>query len=61
MAAMPALAQTSSASPPGAPDTPMAPTSEPADSIGQPPPMATTPGSWRMPDDGWPACVTRAK
>ena len=60
MLAMPALAQTSSASPLGAPETPMAPTREPADSIGQPPPMATTPGRCRMPDEASPACVTRA-
>jgi hypothetical protein len=58
ISAMPALAQMSSASPPGAPDTPMAPTSEPADSIMRPPPIATTPGSSRMPDIDWPACVS---
>ena len=42
MALMPALAQTSSLSPPGAPDTPMPATIEPPASILMPPPTATT-------------------
>src|SRR5215218_7806398 len=52
MAAIPALAQASSASPPGAPETPIAPTSEPPASTTSPPPMTTTPGRWRIP-----ACI----
>jgi hypothetical protein len=52
MASTPALAQASSAAPPGAPDTPMAPTSEPPDSTIRPPPIITTPGKLRMP-----ACI----
>jgi hypothetical protein len=55
ISAMPALAQASSASPPGAPEIPMAPTIDPADSSVRPPPIATTPGSSRMPDICWPA------
>src|ERR1700692_51934 len=42
MASTPALAQASSTSPPGAPDTPTAPTSEPPDSTINPPPIMTT-------------------
>jgi len=58
---MPAMAQTSSASPPGAPETPIDPTIEPAASIGRPPPMATTPGRSRMPEADSPDWVARAK
>src|SRR6185369_5068443 len=60
IAAMPAFAHASSASPPGAPDTPMPPTSAPFARIGMPPAAATMPGSSRMPDCGRPACVSRA-
>jgi len=52
MASMPALAQASSASPPGAPDTPTAPTSTPPDSTISPPPIMTAPGRLRIP-----ACI----
>ena len=52
IASMPALAQPSSASPPGAPDTPTAPTSEPPDSTTSPPPIMTAPGRLRIP-----ACI----
>ena len=49
---MPALAQASSASPPGAPETPTAPSSEPPASTVNPPPMMTAPGRLRIP-----ACI----
>jgi Major Facilitator Superfamily len=52
IASRPALAQASSASPPGAPDTPTAPTSEPPASTVSPPPIMTAPGKFRMP-----ACI----
>lgn len=45
--AMPALAQTSSFSPPGAPETPTAPIVTLPILIGTPPPTATVPGIWR--------------
>ena len=60
MALMPAAAQASSASPLGAPETPMAPTSEPPASIGSAPPMASTRGWLRRPLIGMPACVSLA-
>ena len=41
---MPASAQASSSRPPGAPETPIAPSSEPPASIFSPPPTAATPG-----------------
>src|SRR5450755_1492048 len=49
---MPALAQASSLSPPGAPETPTAPTSEPAASTMTPPAMMVAPDSERMPACG---------
>lgn len=58
---MPALAQTSSASHPGAPETPIDPTMAPADSIGRPSPMDTMRGRCRTPDAASSACVERAK
>src|SRR5690606_27647315 len=53
-AAMPALAHASSASPPGAPDTPTAPTVAPAASTRTPPPRMTAPGRSRKPACGMP-------
>src|ERR1035437_2893524 len=53
-AAMPALAQASSLSPPGAPETPTAPTRDPAASTMTPPAMMVAPGSERMPACGEP-------
>ena len=41
-ASIPALAHASSASPPGAPDAPMAPSSDPPASTVRPPPMSST-------------------
>ena len=47
---MPAAAHTSSAAPPGAPETPMPPRIDPPASITRPPPTATMRGKCRMPD-----------
>ena len=60
IAAIPAFAHASSASPPGAPETPMPPTSEPLARIMRPPPSAATFGNWRTPLCGLPACVAAA-
>src|SRR6266852_3865637 len=59
-AAMPAAAQASSSRAPGAPETPIAPRSEPPASIIRPPPTAATPGRLRMPLCGRPGCVISA-
>src|SRR5437763_566303 len=58
MAAMPAAAQASSSRAPGAPETPIAPRSEPPASIIRPPPTAATPGRLRMPLCGRPGART---
>src|SRR5687768_2107644 len=60
IAAIPAAAHASSSRPPGAPDTPIAPSSEPPASIMRPPPTAATPGRWRMPLAGRPGCDASA-
>ncbi len=60
MALSPALAQRSSLAPPGAPDTPMAPTICPAASIGMPPPIITTPGRFLMACSAAPGLFTRS-
>src|SRR6185295_1713268 len=60
-ASMPAVAQEWSASPPGAPETPMPPTSDPAASMGTPPPIAMKRGVLRNPDITSPGRVRRSR
>src|SRR5205823_4201873 len=61
IAAMPAAAHAWSASPPGAPDTPIPPRVDPPASIIMPPPIATNRGTLRSPDIDSPGRVRRSR